>query len=130
VFYVDIAKVDRDVAYIISVSESCCKCFKGMFQAFVQNISYILDVCCKRFRFGCCICFTHICRKSMFKMFQPFSVLCWNKCFYVACCTCFVACCMFHKHVPNVCFKCFICFRCMLLLNVSYFRGRELWGTP
>jgi predicted ATP-dependent protease len=32
VFYADVTKVDGDVA---SVSEACCKCFKGMLQAFV-----------------------------------------------------------------------------------------------
>jgi hypothetical protein len=35
VFYADVAKVDRDVAYVASVLEACCKCFKSMLQAFV-----------------------------------------------------------------------------------------------
>jgi hypothetical protein len=35
VLYADVAEVDRDVA---SVSEVCYKCFKGMLQAFVQNV--------------------------------------------------------------------------------------------
>jgi hypothetical protein len=52
VFYMDIVKVDRDVAYV-------CKCFRGMLQVFVQNVSSILDICCKRFLYGCCTCFTH-----------------------------------------------------------------------
>ena len=82
-FRMDIAKVDRDVAYVASVSEACCKCFRDMLQAFVQNVSSILDVRCKHFLSGCFTCFTHmlqeyvrnvshICCKSMFKMFQLF----------------------------------------------------------
>jgi hypothetical protein len=27
----------------------CCKCFRGILQVFVQNISFVLDVCCKNF---------------------------------------------------------------------------------
>jgi hypothetical protein len=41
-FYMDVAKVDRG-CYI------CCKCFRSMLQVFVQNISFVSDVCCKRF---------------------------------------------------------------------------------
>ena len=46
VFRMDVVKVDHDVTYVASVSEACRKCFRGMLQAFVQNV---LDVCCKRF---------------------------------------------------------------------------------
>jgi hypothetical protein len=46
VFYMDVAKVDRDVA---SVSEVCCKCFRDMWQASIQNVSSVSDVCCKCF---------------------------------------------------------------------------------
>ena len=49
VFYVDVAKINRDVAYVASILEACCKCFKGMLQAFVINISSVSDICCKRF---------------------------------------------------------------------------------
>jgi hypothetical protein len=35
-FHMDVVKVDRDVAYIASVSDACCKCFRGMLQVFVQ----------------------------------------------------------------------------------------------
>jgi hypothetical protein len=60
VFHMDVAKVDRDVEYIACASEICYKCFRGMMLAFVQNISYVSDVCYKRFLFGCCTCFTHM----------------------------------------------------------------------
>jgi hypothetical protein len=42
VFNMDVAKVDRDVAYVASV-------FRGMLQAFVQNVSSVSNVCCKHF---------------------------------------------------------------------------------
>ena len=58
--YMDVAKVDRDVAYVASVSEACCKCFRGTLHAFVQNVPSISDVCCKRFLSGCCTCYTHM----------------------------------------------------------------------
>jgi hypothetical protein len=49
VFHMDVVKVDRNVAYVASVSDACCKCFRGILQAFVQNISSVSDVCCKYF---------------------------------------------------------------------------------
>ena len=48
-FYADVGKIDRGVECVASISEACCKCFKGMLQAFVQNISSVSDVYCKRF---------------------------------------------------------------------------------
>jgi hypothetical protein len=41
VFYVDVAKVDWDVASVASVSKAL--------QAFAQNVSSVSDVCCKCF---------------------------------------------------------------------------------
>jgi hypothetical protein len=49
VFHMNVARVDRDVTYVASVSEACFKCFRGILQVFVQNISFVLDVCCKHF---------------------------------------------------------------------------------
>ena len=49
-FHMDVAKVDRDVAYVASVSEACCKSLFKMFHLFQT----------KRFLSGCCICFTHM----------------------------------------------------------------------
>jgi hypothetical protein len=48
-FYTDVAKVDRDVAYVAMV-----------FQLYVPNVSSVLDICCKvlseccKNRSGCC----------------------------------------------------------------------------
>jgi hypothetical protein len=66
VFYMDITKVDRDVA---SVSESCCKCFRGMLQEFVQNILS------EHFLSGCCTCFTHM-LQAYIRNVSAVSVLC------------------------------------------------------
>jgi energy-converting hydrogenase Eha subunit C len=59
VFYMDIAKVDRDVAYVASVSEACCKRLFKMFHLvasfFYLDIAHVSQICC-----------------SMFEMFQLF----------------------------------------------------------
>jgi hypothetical protein len=49
VFYTDVAKVDRDVAYVAMVVHVCCKRLFPMFHFFRR----MLQVCL----FGCCICF-------------------------------------------------------------------------
>jgi hypothetical protein len=71
VFHIDVAKVDRDVAYVASVSEACCKYFNDILQAFVQNVSSVSDLCCKRFYLDVAHA-SHICYKSMFEMLQLF----------------------------------------------------------
>jgi hypothetical protein len=63
-FHMNVAKVDRGccTCYI------CCKCFRGMlqvFQRFVQNVSSVLDVCCKRFDLDI-VYVLHICCNNMF----------------------------------------------------------------
>ena len=114
-FHMDVAKVDRDVA---SVSE----------EAFVQNVSSVSDVCCKRFLSGYCICFTPMLQEFV-RNVSAISVVCCNKCFHVVICKCFIWMLhMFHTYVAIVCSKYFICFRRMLLPSVSCFRGGESWG--
>jgi energy-converting hydrogenase Eha subunit C len=64
VFHMVVAKVYRDVAYVASVSEECCKhLFKmfHLFQTFVASIFY-LDIAHV----------SHIRCKSMFEMFEMF----------------------------------------------------------
>jgi hypothetical protein len=60
VFYIDVAKVDRDVskvdpdvAYVAMVVHVCCKRMFLMFHLFSR---YMLQVCLSRY----CICFTHM----------------------------------------------------------------------
>ena len=67
-FHMDVAKVDRNVAYAAkcaaSVSDACFKhLFKvfHLFQMYVPSVFY-LDV----------VYVSHICCKSMFEMFQLF----------------------------------------------------------
>jgi hypothetical protein len=61
-----------------SVLEVCCECFRGMLQAFVQNVSSVSDICCKHFLSGCCICFAHILQEYVGDVLVV-SVLCCNK---------------------------------------------------
>jgi hypothetical protein len=69
VFYMDIAKVDRDVAHVAIVLEVCCKCFRDMLQASIQNVLSVSDVCCN--------CFI-----SMLHMFQyTYVASVYSKCF-------------------------------------------------
>jgi hypothetical protein len=42
VFYINVAKVDRDVAHV-------AMCYTCMFQVYVPNASSVSDVCCKCF---------------------------------------------------------------------------------
>ena len=41
-FYIDVAKVDQDIAYVAMVIHVC-------FQVYIPNVSSALDVCCQRF---------------------------------------------------------------------------------
>ena len=59
-FQMDVAKVDRDVAYIAMVVHVCCNGCTRMLQRSVTNLSSVfsgrmLQVCLS----GCCICFRH-----------------------------------------------------------------------
>jgi hypothetical protein len=49
VFHMNVARVDHDVTNVASVSEACFKCFRGILQAFVRNVSSVSDVCCNHF---------------------------------------------------------------------------------
>ena len=49
----DVAKVDRDVAYVGMVVHVCCKLLFSMFYLFFRHM---LQVCLS----ACCICFTHM----------------------------------------------------------------------
>jgi hypothetical protein len=85
--------------------------FRGMLQAFVQNVASVSDVCCSKCIIWmlhmfhthvasvlseCCICFTHMLR-VLYMDVAYVSQIC----------------------VATICFKCFICVRRMLHLSVS-----------
>jgi uncharacterized membrane protein YgcG len=58
----DVAKVDRDVAYVTSVSEVCCK---SLFKVFYLFKMYVASVLSK-----CCICCEHIACSKRFICFS------------------------------------------------------------
>jgi hypothetical protein len=58
VFHTDVAKADRDVAYVTMVVYICCKLLFLKFHPFFRRM---LQVCL----FGCCICF-HIYDTSVY----------------------------------------------------------------
>jgi hypothetical protein len=61
----DVAKIDRDVAYVASVSDKCCK---RLFEIFHLFQTYV----CKRFDLDVTYV-SHIRCKSMFEMFHPYA---------------------------------------------------------
>jgi hypothetical protein len=77
VFRMDVAKIDRDVAYVASVLEVCCKLLFKMFHLFHTYVATVLSRCCI-----CCTGYTHV--ASMLQMFHLFqaSVSCckYSKC--------------------------------------------------
>jgi hypothetical protein len=54
-FHMDVAKADRNVAYVVMTIYTCCK---SLFKIFIfrQKLQFCLS--------GCCICFTHILQVS------------------------------------------------------------------
>jgi len=102
----------------------CCKCFKDMLQEFVQNVSSVTDLRCKRF--DCCICFTHMLQHYVSNvLFVPVFLL--QQVF--SCCKLQVVyldvAYVFCTHVASVCSRCFICFRRMLHVFHVVWRVRE-----
>jgi hypothetical protein len=53
VFHLDVAKVNRDVAYVAIAIHVCCKCLFQMFHLFFRHKLQV-------YLSGCCICFTHM----------------------------------------------------------------------
>jgi hypothetical protein len=60
----DVTKVDRDVAYVASVLQACCKGLFKMFHLFQTYVASFFDLDVAHI--------LHICCKSMFKVFQLF----------------------------------------------------------
>ena len=78
VFHVDVAKVNQDIAYVASISETCCKrLFKMLFRLFLSI--FYLDVAYV----------SHMLQEYV-PMVSVVSVLCFDKCFHVASCKCFI----------------------------------------
>jgi hypothetical protein len=93
-----------------------------MVQAFVQNVSPVLDVCCNRFN--------PICRKSMFEMFLPFQSYVVISVFMLqvtsvlfGCCICFTH--IFQVYVSNVSSASDVC--CIQMFNILEVENHEAW---
>jgi hypothetical protein len=102
VFHTDVAKVDRDVAYVVMVVLVCCKSVSPMFHLFFS------DIYCKNAYLDVAYIFTH-----MLKVFYLDVV-------YV--CNGFQVFISVFVSVSSTCFKCFICLFFMLQvlhLNIS-----------
>jgi hypothetical protein len=82
-----------------SRSDTCFKCFRDMTQAFIQNISSIPDVCCKRFDLDAAYV-SHIYCNNMFQMYHLFLVLRCSKCFRVA--SVLSRCCIYFTYMLQV----------------------------
>jgi hypothetical protein len=54
VFHADVAKVDRDVVYVVMIVHVCCKLLFPMFHLLFST--HMLQVCL----FGCYVCFIYI----------------------------------------------------------------------
>ena len=82
-FYLDVAKVDLDVAYTY------------MLQAYVSSVSGVLYVCCK-----CFFWMLHM-LAIVFKCFQTFSASVSDACF-----KCFICLLLYVPTIASGCFKC------------------------
>jgi len=98
VFHMDVAKVDRDVAYVAIAIHKCCK---RLFQIFHLFFRRMLQV----FLFWCCICFT-----DMLQVFLSVYFIC----FAMASQVCSGA----FAIVSDTRFKCFICLQ-IDVVNIS-----------
>jgi hypothetical protein len=47
VFHVDVAKVDRDIAYVAMAIHICVKCMFLMFHLFQTYVASVSSACCK-----------------------------------------------------------------------------------
>jgi hypothetical protein len=118
-FYIDVAKIDSDVAYVASFSEACCKrSFKMfLFQTYVASISiWMLHM------------FHTYMSQEYVRNVLAVSVLCCNKCFHIASYKCYIWMLhMFYTHVSSICSNFFFfCFRHMLHPSVSYMKQRVM----
>ena len=96
-FLANVAKVDRDVAYVAMVVHLCCKLLFPMFYLFFKRM---LQVCLSR-----CYVFTHIMQVFYLDVAYVYNGF---KCFS----------CVF-AGVSDTCLKCFICFQTYIAIVAS-----------
>jgi hypothetical protein len=120
-FHIDVAKVDWGCCTCCI----CCKCFRDIlevFKRFLQNVSFVPDVCCKCF--GLDVGYvSHIYCNNMFQMFQLFqsyiavSVLMLQVASGLSgCCICFIH--TLEVYVPDVSSISYVC--CIQVFHVSH----------
>jgi hypothetical protein len=113
VLYIDVTKVDRNVAHVLMAIHVCFKCMFQMFHLFQMYVASVLSRCCKNIS-ECCI-YMHVasicfkCFRCFMRMLQVFHL----DVAYV--CNGFQVFLDIFASVSDVCFKCSIC----LLLYVA-----------
>jgi hypothetical protein len=75
VFYLDVVKVDLDVAHVAMVIHVCFKCMFQIFQLFQTYVASVLSGCCI-----CCSDYTHI-SQAYLPIVSSVSDIYWNKFF-------------------------------------------------
>jgi hypothetical protein len=128
VLYIDVAKVDRDVAHVVMAIYVCFKCMFQMFHRFQTYIASVLSRCCKT-RSGCCILQAYV--SSVFM----FSYICLQV-FYLDACIClqcFFKCFkafsqVFYTLVSSIS-SLFFCMLQLLQLDVSKVDGCCTWDS-
>jgi hypothetical protein len=112
----------------------CCKCFRGMLQAFIQSVSSVSNVRCKRFDLDV-VYVSHMLQEYVPNV-SVVSFLCCSKYFMLqvflsGCCICFTH--MLQVYVPNVSYASDLCcFQKFHVASVScckYFMLLVSWGT-
>jgi hypothetical protein len=114
VFYVNVAKVDQDVAYVASVSEACCKRLFKIFHLFSDvclGAFFYLDVA-----YVSLMLQEYVPMVSLFQSYVAVSVFMWQVASVLSgCCICFMH--MFQVYVPNILFASDVC--CIQVFHVS-----------
>ena len=71
--YIDVAKVDRDVAHVVMAIHVYFRCMFHVFHLFQTYVASVLSGCCKS-RSGCCI-YMHV-ASICFQVFSGVSYVC------------------------------------------------------
>jgi hypothetical protein len=95
-FHMDVAKVNRDAAYVASVSEACCKCLFKIFHLFFRRLFASV--------FYSDVAYVSYMLQEYVPMISDVSVLCYSKCFQS---------CKLQIFYLNVAYVSHICFKCM-----------------
>ena len=105
--YIDVVKVDCDIAHVVMAIHVCFKYMFQIFHLFQMNVASVLSGCCKSiYMHVASICFkcfqvfhTYVCERSIW-MLHIFAMV--FKCFLDVL-----------ANVSDVYFKCFICLFCL-----------------